>query len=108
MAPAASPPVAAHTSQCERAIIAPPTPTAAAMIPRYPAPISGVGPSVPGRSITWIIARAASAAAPTARAIKSEPCAGGAGLRRADSPVLLVWAHLSLAWRLRPDSDVPP
>src|SRR4029077_1632965 len=90
MAAAASPPVAAHTSQWERAIIAPPAPVAAATIPRYPAPTSGVGPSVPGRSITWIIARAARAAAPTARAIKSEPCADGDGLRRADIRVLLV------------------
>src|SRR6478672_11633323 len=97
MAAAASPPVAAHTSQWERAIIAPPTPIAAAIIPRYPAPTSGVGPIVPGRSMTWIIARAARAAAPTARAIMLESCADGAGLRRADIRVLLVGTYLPQA-----------
>src|SRR5579863_7363842 len=51
------------------------------MIPRYPAPTSGSGPSVPGRSTTWITASAASASAPTARAATSAPCAGCAWLR---------------------------
>jgi hypothetical protein len=70
-------------------IITPPVTTAAAMIPKYPAPISGVGPSVPGRSITWIIASAASAAAPTARMITSAFCGGGAASRRANIGILL-------------------
>src|SRR5450755_3475457 len=91
MAEAARAPAAAHTSQCDRAIISPPTRTAAAMIPRYPAPTSGIAPSVPGRSITWIIARAARATAPTARAITSALCAAGAGPRRASIGVLLLW-----------------
>src|SRR5689334_2937919 len=51
------------------------------MIPRYPRPTSGSGPSVPGRSTTWITASAASASAPTARATTSAACAGGAWLR---------------------------
>src|ERR1022692_1290929 len=87
----ARPPAAAHASQCDRAIITPPMTTAAAMSPRYPMPTSGVGPSVPGRSITWIIARPASATAPTARMITSAPCAGGAASRRANIGVLLLW-----------------
>src|SRR6202035_4408474 len=51
---------------------------------RYPAPTSGVGPIVPGRSTTWMTARPASAIAATARTITSAPCAGCDGPRRAN------------------------
>src|SRR5260370_22424513 len=98
MAEAPNPPAAAHTSQCDRAIITPPARTAAAMIPRYPTPTSGIEPSVAGRSTTWIIASAASATAPTARAIRSVPYAG-AGPRRASIGVLLLWDRSRAAWR---------
>ena len=63
----------AQASQRGRAISTPPIRTAAAMIPRYPMPTSGVGPSVPGRSTTWITASAASASAPTARVATAAP-----------------------------------
>ena len=39
-------------------------------------PTSGVGPSVAGRSTTWITASATSARAPTVRAITAAPCVG--------------------------------
>ena len=45
------------------------------MIPKYPMPTSGVGPSVAGRSTTWITASAVSASAPIARVITSAPWA---------------------------------
>ena len=74
--PIADPATAAaapHASQCGRAISTPAIRIAAAMIPRYPRPTSGVGPSVPGRSTTWITASPASASAPTARAAAAAP-----------------------------------
>src|SRR5260370_40810294 len=90
MAEAASPPAAAHTSTCERAIMTPPTRIAVAIIARYPAPTSGIEPSVGGRSITWSIARLASPTAPTARAIRSAPGADGARPSRANIGDLLL------------------
>src|SRR5260221_569232 len=66
MAAAPRLPAAAHTRQGDPAIIIPPTATAVAMIPGYPAPTRGSGPSGPGRSTPGIIARVARAPAPRA------------------------------------------
>jgi hypothetical protein len=58
IAETASPPAAAQVSQYDRVIITPPIRTAAAIIPTYPMPTSGVWPSVAGKSTTSITASA--------------------------------------------------
>src|SRR5690348_3363434 len=84
MVAADSNPVAAQAIGCGRAIRIAPTASAAAMTRKYPAPMSGVPPRVPGRSITCTSARSVSEMTARARAMRSNPAAGSAGSEMTD------------------------
>src|SRR5580658_1203886 len=61
-------------------------------------PTSGVGPSVPGKSTTWMTASAESASAPTARAATAASWSGCHWAIRASTGLLLWSRPFTRAW----------